>query len=201
MASAGISLHWLLADKDMGHEAASTGRTSHQPGDDSAHPRAIHKTAEFLGAVHLVLCVFLQRVVLPLPRISQLLPNRFLRHAIAAILMILGVTLLRATHKELATFEQPHEPGRPTTDLVVTGPFAYSRHPTYLSIVVFLVPSVALFSDNTWIMITSPLAIVAFQYLMIRPEEAYLLGKFPDQYKRYYRETWRWYGRNNKGLS
>ena len=154
----------------------------------------MHKTAEFLGACHFALCAFLQQMVLPLPRINLLLPNSF-RYPTAAILMMLGVALLRATHKELALYRQPHEPGRPTTALVVTGPFAYSRHPTYLSIVAFLTPSLALFCNNTWIIITLPLSIVAFHYFMIRPEEEYLLGRFPDEYKRYCGETGRWFWR------
>jgi protein-S-isoprenylcysteine O-methyltransferase Ste14 len=123
---------------------------------------------------------------------SSLFWSFFMRWTLGLLLLIAGSVTISAVHRELFKFNQSHKVGHSATALVTTGPFAVSRHPTYASAVFLFVPGVALLWNNAWAFLTQPLAMLAFYYVLIRPEEAYLLARFPEEYKRYRQQTRRW---------
>jgi len=108
------------------------------------------------------------------------------------LLLLAGVAVLKWTHRELARYNQPHEPGIPTTRLIQTGPFNYSRNPTYLAIAGLIVPAVALLWRNPWALLLLPIHMGAVHYQLIRGEEAYLRHKFPHEWRQYCQKTRRW---------
>ena len=82
-------------------------------------------------------------------------------------------------------------PLRPTTSLVTSGPYRFSRNPLSVSLVVlYLGLSVRI--DTLWpILLLLPLLLV-FHYGVIQREERYLERKFGDTYRNYCSAVRRW---------
>jgi protein-S-isoprenylcysteine O-methyltransferase Ste14 len=163
----------------------------------SAHEKVPYKTSDFLGVVHLATSLVLQRA-LPLQGFDHVL-SRNLRIGFGSVLLMAGAFIIRTVHAELAKHGQPHQPGKPTTKLVNSGIFQISRNPKYFACVAFFVPATALLCNNLWMLILMPLDVPAFHYLLIRPEEEYLLARFLEEYKRYCLEVNRWFRWRGKG--
>jgi protein-S-isoprenylcysteine O-methyltransferase Ste14 len=82
-------------------------------------------------------------------------------------------------------------PHRPVAALVTSGPFRVSRNPMYAGHAVTLVGA-ALWAGSWWPLLAAALAVAVTQRLVIRPEEAYLSGRFGDAYARYRSRVRRW---------
>jgi protein-S-isoprenylcysteine O-methyltransferase Ste14 len=82
-------------------------------------------------------------------------------------------------------------PRRPTTALVVSGPFRFSRNPLYLSLL-FLYTGIALLVNSLWISFLMIPLVVVLRAGVIGPEEDYLERKFGDGYRRYRSQVRRW---------
>lgn len=82
-------------------------------------------------------------------------------------------------------------PGQPTTDLVEQGPFALSRNPLYVGLVVLDV-ALALLAPSVWALCLVPAGVVALEWGAIRPEERYLRERFGPAYDEYARRVRRW---------
>lgn len=83
------------------------------------------------------------------------------------------------------------EPHVPTSKLVTTGPFHFSRNPIYLTYVLF-VAGVALFFTNLWMLLLLIPAVIVAHYGIIIREERYLLRRFGDDYGEYKQRVRRW---------
>jgi len=111
-----------------------------------------------------------------------------------AALIIVGVALVVLARRELARRGQPTDPGRPTTRVITTGVFSVSRNPLYLGAVCFLV-GVALAVNLPWALALLLPSLVACHYVLIAPEERYLVAKFGEEYRVYAATVHRWIGR------
>ena len=83
------------------------------------------------------------------------------------------------------------EPWRPTTAIVETGLFRYSRNPMYLAGALVHV-GIALLLGSLWIAASLLPALVVLHYGVIRREEIYLTRKFGDAYRSYLARVPRW---------
>ena len=123
--------------------------------------------------------------------IGQLLTSWPFRIACGGILVAAGVALniwADALFKRAGTSVKPLEA---TTALIVQGPFAFSRHPMYLGMLLILGGSaVTLGSVSPW------LAIPVFMWKITRgfvvAEETKLEATFGAQYVEYKRKVRRW---------
>jgi protein-S-isoprenylcysteine O-methyltransferase Ste14 len=125
------------------------------------------------------------------------LPHGLLRLAFVlggAALIIVGVALVVLARREFARRGQPTDPGRPTTQIVTAGVFSVSRNPLYLGAVCFLV-GVALAVNLPWALVFFLPSLVACHYVLIAPEERYLVAKFGEEYRVYAATVHRWIGR------
>lgn len=156
----------------------------------SAHPRSIHKTSEFLGILLCAAAYTLQRGY-PLASPSNCIP---VFKAVGYLLLVLSAAILNRTLVEMAKYGQPHEPGKPTSALITTGPFHYSRNPTYTTIILFLLPGLALVFESTWLLLLLPISFGLFWNVMVKPEEKYLQDTFGGgrEWKEYCKHTRRW---------
>jgi protein-S-isoprenylcysteine O-methyltransferase Ste14 len=82
-------------------------------------------------------------------------------------------------------------PRRPTTALVVSGPFRISRNPLYLSLLCLYV-GIALFVNGLWLFLLAIPLVAVLRLGIIAPEERYLERKFGDEYRRYRSRVRRW---------
>lgn len=86
---------------------------------------------------------------------------------------------------------QSENPWKPTTSIVSSGPFAVTRNPMYLQMVLICIGcAVALMS--VWILALTPACAWVLQRFAIVPEEAYLERKFGAEYLDYERRVRRW---------
>ncbi len=86
---------------------------------------------------------------------------------------------------------QSEIPWTPTPSIVERGPYRFTRNPMYLHMVLVCI-GVAVILGNVWIILLTPLCAWALQRFAIRPEEAYLEGKFGAGYLAYKRRVRRW---------
>ncbi len=111
--------------------------------------------------------------------------------AAGATLLVIGIVVIILAKTEFKREEQPSAPGKPTTKIVTSGIFRWSRNPLYLGIIL-AVSGIGLSINNIWIVVLDiPLAITIHMILII-PEEKYLINIFGDQYLSYMNEVRRW---------
>ncbi len=111
-----------------------------------------------------------------------------------AALIIVGVALIVLARREFAQRGQPTDPGRPTTRVVTTGVFSISRNPIYLGAACFLA-GIGLAVNLPWVLVLLMPSLVACHYVLIIPEEKYLVAKFGEEYLAYAAAVHRWIGR------
>jgi protein-S-isoprenylcysteine O-methyltransferase Ste14 len=86
-------------------------------------------------------------------------------------------------------FERPGN--RPTTTIVESGPYRFTRNPIYLGMFLGLIGLAIAFND-LWLLVTLlPFALV-IRYGVVAREEAYLERKFGDVYRGYRSRVRRW---------
>jgi protein-S-isoprenylcysteine O-methyltransferase Ste14 len=159
-------------------------------GNDAAH-KQWWQIFEVVFGIPLLIAIALQWVVpFSLPR-GQL---TLVFSSIGIALLILGTILVTRARREFRRYGQPTEPGQPTHKIVTTGVFSISRNPLYLGGIAILL-GLALVLNLPWLIVLLLPAMVACQYILIVPEEHYLLDKFDEEYRLYTERVGRWIGR------
>jgi len=102
----------------------------------------------------------------------------------AAVLFGLAVRAFRAAGT-------PVRGSEPTTTIVRTGPYRFSRNPIYLSFIL-LVLGLSVWLNNLWLLIMLVPAVGFVAAVVIPQEERFLERKFHDQYLNYKAEVRRW---------
>ena len=80
---------------------------------------------------------------------------------------------------------------KPSTNIVATGPYRFSRNPMYLSMAL-LVAGIAIWVNSLWILIPLIPSLIVIQIGVIAREEKYLTEKFGDEYVQYKTQVHRW---------
>ncbi len=83
-------------------------------------------------------------------------------------------------------------PLRPTTSLVTSGPYRFSRNPLSVSLVVLYL-GLSLRIDTLWPLLLLLPLLVVFHFGVIQREERYLERKFGDSYRNYCLAVRRWF--------
>lgn len=131
--------------------------------------------------------LLLQRL---LPLTTPGLPRRPAQLAGAALLAAAG-TLAFTAFRAMARARTEVNPYRPTTAIVTTGPFRFSRNPIYLSLTLLYLGVTLLFGALWPLLLLAPLLAVMHGGVIAR-EERYLDGKFGDEYRRFRARVRRW---------
>ncbi len=111
-----------------------------------------------------------------------------------ALLIAAGIGLIIRARQEFAKYGQPTDPGHPTTRVITTDVFSFSRNPLYLG-AVCLLAGIALAFNMLWGLILLLPSVIACHYVLILPEEKYLVDKFGGEYLAYAAKVRRWIGR------
>lgn len=83
------------------------------------------------------------------------------------------------------------EPWKPTSHIITTGLYAYSRNPIYLAFCLINI-GVGCFLNSLWVLLSFlPSALLVYHIAICR-EEAYLEAKFGEEYLRYKHKVRRW---------
>ena len=122
-----------------------------------------------------------------LPFLPAALPADWL----GAVVFVLALALFAWAIVTITRAGSSVPTNRPTTALVESGPYRFTRNPIYLGMFLGLI-GVAIAFDNFWLlMMLVPFALV-IRYGVVVREEAYLERKFGNVYRGYRSRVRRW---------
>ena len=102
-----------------------------------------------------------------------------------ALILLLGAAVL---FRQAGTTPNPT---KPTTALVVRGPYRFTRNPMYVALAALYL-GLTLLVNDVWPLVLLPVVLALVQWRVIAREEAYLARKFGDQYRAYKARVRRW---------
>jgi protein-S-isoprenylcysteine O-methyltransferase Ste14 len=137
----------------------------------------------YLGAIALGVVIHLVAPVRLLPPGSGVLPGS-VAIAGAIALFVLSVRTFRAAGT-------PVPGNRPTTTIVCSGPYRFTRNPVYLSFSLLQL-GLALLVNSAWLLVTLVPATTLMALVVVPREERYLAARFPREYPAYTRAVRRW---------
>lgn len=107
--------------------------------------------------------------------------------ALAAVGLAIAVLAMRGFQRAGTPVPTP----QPTTALVTTGPYRYSRNPIYIGLTL-LYAGIAIGADNPWALVLLVPVLLVMRYGVVAREEAYLVHKFGSGYESYRARVRRW---------
>jgi len=110
---------------------------------------------------------------------------------VGAPLVVLAIALFVWSVRKFRAAGTPVPAREPTTAIVRTGPYRFSRNPIYLAYSLFQL-GLAVSLDNGWLLATLVVAVWLIHHLVIPREEQYLERKFGAEYLDYKRSVGRW---------
>ncbi len=123
-------------------------------------------------------------------------PARFvppaLSTALGAVLTLLAVGLFVAAVRTFGAAGTPVPGDQPTTAIVRTGPYRYSRNPIYLAFSLFQL-GLSVWINSLGVLITLVPAVAVMAFVVIPREERYLEARFPSEYGSYRAAVRRWF--------
>ncbi|HEY6257032.1 MAG TPA: isoprenylcysteine carboxylmethyltransferase family protein [Xanthobacteraceae bacterium] len=140
--------------------------------------------------IALVLAIFVSLGIdwlLPLRFVPANIPARLLGVFVFALGLALAgwaIITFRAAGTHVETY-------KPTSTIVVNGPYRFTRNPIYTGMFVGLI-GLAMAFNNLWMLAAVVPFYCVIRYGVIAREEAYLEGKFGDEYRAYKTRVRRW---------
>jgi len=108
-----------------------------------------------------------------------------------AIVTVLAIALLVSAVRTLRAAGTPIPGNRPTTTIVRTGPYRFSRNPIYLAFSLLQL-GISIWVNSVWLLATLAGAVALILYVVIRREEQYLERRFGARYLDYKASVRRW---------
>lgn len=108
-----------------------------------------------------------------------------------AVLTLAAVALFAFAVRTLKAARTPVPGNRPTTTIVTTGPYRFSRNPIYLAFSLLQL-GLALWVNSLALVITLIPAVALMTLVVIPREERYLGARFPTEYAAYRASVRRW---------
>jgi protein-S-isoprenylcysteine O-methyltransferase Ste14 len=106
-------------------------------------------------------------------------------------LVAIAITLFSYAVAKFRAAGTPIRGRKPTTAIVRTGPYRFTRNPIYLAFSVFQL-GIAIWVNSAWLLATLVVAVALVNYVVIQREEQYLERKFGAQYLDYKASVRRW---------
>jgi protein-S-isoprenylcysteine O-methyltransferase Ste14 len=128
----------------------------------------------------------LAHLVAPLPFVT-----RTLAMPLGASLVVVAIALFYFSVAKFRAAGTPVPARKPTTAIVRTGPYRFSRNPIYLAFSVFQV-GIAIWVNSLWLLATLAGALLLMHYVVIPREEQYLERRFGAEYLDYKASVRRW---------
>jgi len=110
---------------------------------------------------------------------------------IGAPLVMVAVALFAYSVSTFRAAGTPVPARQPTTAIVRTGPYRFSRNPIYLAFSLFQL-GIAIWVNSVWLLATLVAAVALIHYVVIPREEQYLERRFGAQYLDYKASVRRW---------
>lgn len=110
---------------------------------------------------------------------------------LAAVLLVMGAAFASPALIQFVKARTSVLPHRPSTSLVISGPYRFTRNPMYVAMGL-VYAGVAILYQSLWAILLLPLVLAAVQREVIYREEAYLERRFGSEYTEYCRRVRRW---------
>ena len=110
---------------------------------------------------------------------------------LGAMLTLLSVGLFVAAVRTFRAAGTPIPGNQPTTGIVRTGPYRFSRNPIYLAFSLFQL-GLAVWVNSVGLLITLIPAVALMALVVIPRVERYLEARFPSEYSSYRAAVRRW---------
>jgi len=111
---------------------------------------------------------------------------------LGALLVLLAIGLFRSAVRTFQAAGTPVPGNQPTTAIVRTGPYRFSRNPIYLAFSLLQL-GIALWVNSLWLVVTLVAAVAVMSFVVIPKEERYLEARFPSEYSPYKASVRRWF--------
>jgi protein-S-isoprenylcysteine O-methyltransferase Ste14 len=127
--------------------------------------------------------------------LGYLAPTPFLPRSIAyglgAVLILIAASIIISARRMMLRAGTAIKPTIPTTALVITGPFRFTRNPLYVGATLFYV-GIAVTARSLWALALLLVVLAVMQRGVIDREERYLERRFGTDYVRYKERVRRW---------
>jgi len=110
---------------------------------------------------------------------------------LGGLLVVAGLGLLLIFNASFSRRGTPVEPWKPTTAIVTTGPYRFTRNPAYVGMALTYV-GIAVLSSAVWVLLPLPVVLAVIDRGVIAREERYLQRRFGEEYLAYKRTVRRW---------
>lgn len=110
---------------------------------------------------------------------------------LASTLIAISIALVASAFRALTQAHTAFDARKPTTAIVTTGAFRFSRNPTYLSLTLLHI-GIAFAIGSWWVFFMVAPAVAVTQWGVILREERYLNAKFGEEYRNYASKVRRW---------
>lgn len=148
-----------------------------------ANPGSVRPPFVYLGAIALGLLLHFAWSVQLVSHAASM--------PIGATVVLVAVAVFLYAVRTFRTANTPVPGNRPTTTIVRTGPYRWSRNPIYLSFSLLQL-GVALWVNSLWLLVTLIPALALMSFVVIPREEYYLETHFPSYYLPYKASVRRW---------
>jgi len=111
--------------------------------------------------------------------------------AAGGMLALVGLALFVVSVREFRRAGTSVVPGEPSTALLESGPYRYTRNPIYISFTLFYF-GLAIMLTSAWMLVLLVPVLIVLQRGVVEREEAYLASKFGEAYRKYQLRVPRW---------
>ncbi len=152
-----------------------------------------HAPVRFPPPVVGVLTIILGYVLgLVLPIMDDFLLPSPLRYWVGGCIVIVsGLVFGIWPVKQFTRTGQDVKPWTTTPEIVVSGPYKFTRNPMYLMMLLVCF-GFSIILDEAWVLVLTPICAMTIYLIAIRHEEVYLEEKFGGSYREYKRKVRRW---------
>jgi protein-S-isoprenylcysteine O-methyltransferase Ste14 len=103
---------------------------------------------------------------------------------IGILVLLAGSALIVSARRLFKRSGQNPTPWTPTPELILKGPYVFTRNPMYLGVTCVQF-GLGLALGNLWISLFAPCALLVVHFIAVLPEEKYLGEKFGKAYQEY----------------
>jgi protein-S-isoprenylcysteine O-methyltransferase Ste14 len=124
-------------------------------------------------------------------RLTELPLAHPLRVTLGAAVAAAGIALIISARLHFLRTGQSPIPWKPTPELIVGGPYRFTRNPMYVGAMLITV-GLGIALDAVLASLAAPVALAVVHFIAVRPEERYLRDKFGAPYEEYLRRVRRY---------
>ena len=151
-------------------------------------------SAEIAGVIAPPPLVYLLPLLLSLV-VHWRFPSALLPHpwpfVVGPLLLLIGLLLGSPALMAFRRAKTDPQPWRPSTALVIEGPYRFTRNPMYVGFTLIYL-GITCWVNSRWPLVALVIVLPVMHYLVIRREERYMERRFGDAYRVYRRRVRRW---------